>query len=397
MWRASVWAAVLLAGVWCGACTDPDMSKNVTQIILERGYPCQQHAVTTEDGYILQLQRINTHPTQSKGVAFLQHGLLDSSITWVIGSPNASLCLAFILADAGYDVWLGNSRGNVYAQQNTNISPDTEEFWEFSWDQFVTYDIPAKISYIIAQTGASSLFYVGHSEGSNIGLATLSSNPAVAQHVSLFVALAPAAFVGHALQPAAHKVAEDLTPQRIETIFGTKQFPPPLDDQLWHDTIPAFCQESGIACEDVVCWLVGCESSTNINTTRLPVILNHYPADTSVQNMIHYWQMLTNDTFAMFDYGPSGNIVHYNSTTPPNYPLPSLMVPTAIFYGSNDELADPTDVQHLLTLLPPNKLVHVQEIAGYGHGDFVWGLDAAAKVYSVILELFAAQSTFPSA
>ena len=35
-------------------------------------------------------------------------------------------------------------------------------------------------------TGVQSLYYVGHSEGSNIGLATFSSNPTLAQHISEF-------------------------------------------------------------------------------------------------------------------------------------------------------------------------------------------------------------------
>ena len=36
----------------------------------------------------------------------LQHGLLESSYTWVVNGPELSL--AFCLVDAGFDVWMGN-------------------------------------------------------------------------------------------------------------------------------------------------------------------------------------------------------------------------------------------------------------------------------------------------
>lgn len=101
------------------------------------------HRVTTDDGYILCLERLPK--PKSRSVIYFQHGVIDSGFTWVAAGNTNSI--AMTAHDSNYDVFLGNFRGNApISHVNPNIS--STKYWNFSVNHHAWNDIPAIIKYI---------------------------------------------------------------------------------------------------------------------------------------------------------------------------------------------------------------------------------------------------------
>lgn len=192
------------------------------------------HEVTTNDGYILQMHRISggpkSPPQKGKTPVLLMHGLLDSSATWVIMRPyhglgekfqsthispfcvenrpdeNLLFTIAYLLADQGYDVWMGNARGNTYSRRHVKFNPDgwrwqRKEFWSFSWHEIGVFDLPAMIDYVLAQSEKSKLHYIGHSQGTTAFFVMCSQRPEYNDKIIMMNALAPVAYAKHIKSP----------------------------------------------------------------------------------------------------------------------------------------------------------------------------------------------------
>jgi len=360
---------------------DPDMGLDCSSIIEARGYPVEVHTATTTDGYLLTMFRI---PRPGAPVVFLQHGLLDSCFTFVNNFEEQSV--SFLLYDHGYDVWIGNNRGNKWGKAHSDLDTSSDEFWDFSWDEMAMFDLPTMLKTTLDTTGMDHISaYMGHSEGtiqafSGFGLP---SNQDIASRVNLFVALAPVAYVSNQRSLMLRLLADVDTPFILHTL-GVQQFLP--DTGVVSALAPGFCRAAPGVCDDVVTMI--CGPSTNLNETRMPLYTSEFPAGTSVKNMMHWANGVKHDKFQMFDYGTDKlNQEHYGSDSPPLYNLTAMPVPVALFYGGNDYLADVKDVQRLLAELNPAKVVYVDQQVDYAHMDFVWAYQANDRIYSKILDL----------
>ena len=102
----------------------PEFYMTFEQIAQKYGFQVDKYSVTTPDHYVLGNFRIRNPGLKAGAPAvFMQHGLFDCSDTWIINQ--GLLAPAFQMAKAGYDVFLGNNRGNYYSDENTLLNPQT--------------------------------------------------------------------------------------------------------------------------------------------------------------------------------------------------------------------------------------------------------------------------------
>ncbi|XP_049869393.1 lipase 1-like [Pectinophora gossypiella] len=175
-----------------------DKYLNATQLMHKYGHDAEIHHVTTEDKYKLTMYRI---PGKGEPV-FIMHGLLMSAVDWLTVGPHKAL--PYILAEQGYDVWMGNARGSsVDSRGHVYLSAedDVARYWDFSWDEIGRYDLPAMIDYVLQETNRTAVKYVGHSQGTTSFFVMCSERPEYNEKISIMVALSPIVYMSHMESP----------------------------------------------------------------------------------------------------------------------------------------------------------------------------------------------------
>lgn len=362
------------------------------------GYYAEEHVVQTVDGYLLGVHRLPYKKSEdhnytrinagqgsiTKPVVYLHHGLLMNSEVWVCLTEEER-CLPFALVNQGYDVWLGNNRGNKYSKKSTRLSPTSTEFWNFSMDQFAFHDIPDTIDYILDTTSQPSLSYIGFSQGTAQAFATLSIHPNLNEKVNLFIALAPAmspAGLSNGIVDALVKTS----PNVLFLAFGRRSIL--SSATMWQSILypPIFVRLIDMSLSFLFAWY-----GKNITLTQKLAAYPHLYSFTSTKSVVHWFQIIRNKSFQMYDDDASnafsiGASNRYYKVA--KFPTRNIKTPVVLLYGGSDSLVD---ISVMLKELPRHTTA--KEIPHFEHLDFLWAQDVDQLVFPHVFDALAYYSS----
>lgn len=355
------------------------------QLIQPSGYPCSEHAVQTKDGYLLALQRVSS-PTVNLGSqpgppVLLLHGLFMAGDAWFLDNTEQSL--GFILADHGFDVWVGNVRGTRWSHGHVTLSEKNKEFWDWSWQELALYDLAEMIHYIYTMTNTKT-FVVGHSQGTIMALAAF-TQPEIVEMVEAAALLCPISYLEHVSAQFVLRMVNMHLDQMI-LAMGIHQLN--FRSNVGVYLLNSVC-EGHFDCNDLLSSITG--ENCCFNNSRIDYYLGYEPHPSSSKNLHHLFQMIRAGTFAKYDYGIWRNLKHYGQVNPPRFDLNSIpkSLPIWMGYGGSDALADLTDFNHTLTELPSEpELLYLEN---YGHIDFLLSVNAKDDVYDNMIRFFRSQ------
>ncbi|KAJ2229077.1 cholesterol esterase [Coemansia sp. RSA 1286] len=393
-------------------------------------YPFEDHLVETRDGFVLGIHRItgprklstagahgNDVGSQTEGgasqssgrsgskkpVVLFWHGFMLSSECFVC-HPDWVNILPFRLAEAGYDVWLGNSRGNKYSYKHVKYAPSDARFWNFSIDEIANIDVPTTIDYILKETGIDSLTYIGFSQGTAQMFMALSRNRLLNQQVNHFIALAPAS-----TPRGFHNSIVDYfikaTPHMLYLLFGRRKAMSLV--YFWINILP---RDLYVAALDFCVRLLFGWSMRNLSQETKCITYWHLYSYTSVKSIVHWMQIIRCGQLQMYDEDPpvypllwsskptpdmqvcgvqsrgkakqrrghaAGALAHWNNT----YPLNKITTRVSLFHGGSDSLSSVELLVRDLHVEPNESLC----FSHYEHMDFLWADSVGTLVHPKVL------------
>jgi pimeloyl-ACP methyl ester carboxylesterase len=359
--------------------------------IEDHGYDYERHEVTTEDGFILHCFRVFKKEKRDPSLPplLLQHGLFQSSGIFVTSEEDS---MAFHFADKGYDVWLGNNRC-IHEKGHITLRPHEEQYWAWGLDELGQFDFPAFIDYVCKTSGHEKVVFVGHSQGNAQAFVGLARNPQVARKIQLFVALAPAFYVGR-LGHWAMEAMVSMPSWIFYRLFGECSFIPVMYIVQRQMSPKAF----GHLAYNMFNYLFNWGDAYWCHWRKTKYFL-FTPRPVS-SRLIHHWGEITKTgqlkpytaskrstkPAALVDDDELGaaDVVPRPVEEMRVYSVSEIECPVAVFFGGKDRLVLGKTLVETLQASKAINLVHYSEIPHYEHMDVVWAHDARDTVFDPI-------------
>ena len=371
--------------------------RSVGQVIIDEGFPHASYPCETQDGYIVQLDRIPNK--KARTAVYFQHGILDSGFAWVGNGLTHSLGLR-AYDTKHVDVYLGNFRGNGLSPHHlkTTSAYNKKNYWDYSFNEHAFYDVRAFIETIHAikrkELGDDNftITVVAHSMGAGTILAYLTHSKLSNQphHLSKAILLAPAG--NHHKIPRILNILSRGMPlvKPFLSYFGfTTRTNKILVAKLVQDLNNHPALRSLMAV--LVSKLILGGQSNNSPFQYVHNLVYHIFQGTSVNVVEHFIQMVRTGEFRAFDHGNAKeNMKHYGQPKPWNflkkYHLIDPTIPIHIVYGDDDRVIPADNVlKHATELLKHHdpRMVHVKKFTDCGHLELTFGCNV--KIINYVL------------
>ncbi|KAI5927795.1 Alpha/Beta hydrolase protein [Camillea tinctor] len=407
------------------------------------GLDVEEFQVQTEDGFIIDLwhvydpkeytrldesersykgpelftgdnkKRLKDPNQKPKFPVLLMHGLLQSAGAYCVNDDDS---LAFYLCKSGYDVWLGNNRCG-FTPKHVLLEYSDPRMWCWNIRQMGVFDLPALTSRVLLETGFEKIGLICHSQGTTETFVALAKEqrPDLGEKLTVFCALAPAAYAGPLIGKMYFKFMRVISPALFRVVFGIHAFiplmmtmhsilPPRFYGWLgykvfsflfdWSDTrwdralkdrmfqfAPVY-----VSAESMRWWLGRecfarhkCILSTKEelrNEEREDETDGHHVAETHSR---HKSSLLHHKHDGHHKRSPKGSTAWYNEQ----------VCPFALWVAGNDDLVDGRKLLRRFERgrEPHVKVVHSKVLPEYEHLDVIWAMDAVDQIFSEIREV----------
>lgn len=194
-------------------------------------------AVETEDGFIINLYHVydpkdhhgrraaaKSDKLKPKFPVLLIHGLLQSAGAYCVNDDDS---LAFCLCKAGFDVWLGDNRCG-FTPKHATLGYDDPRLWCWNIRHMGVMDLYALTTRVLDLTGFEKVGLVCHSQGTTQAFVALAKEqrPELGEKLTVFCALAPAAYAGPLIEKMYFKFMHVISPAMFRLMFGIHAFIP---------------------------------------------------------------------------------------------------------------------------------------------------------------------------